>query len=423
MRSLSLRALAWILVLICAIVLTARVTLNGKRQEMDGQALTLLLDIGLDEQLVRLDAAHPSDRQAILEAMPSRLRETASLRPLSDLPETLRSPWVMEGRPIWFDHGEFWAQVGEEQLLHLGPFFTPPIDRANVAVGLVIVGVLSLLASLAIAAPLAQRIAHLTRASARVAGGRLSTRVNDTSGDALGDLARQFDAMTEALERQRDEQEAFFHALTHELATPQARLAFALELLEQAPEDNRPARAVAMRRELDELESLTGELLEWVRQAPAARSTQSLINITETLEDLVDRTPASGIEVRVELAAGASRMLMAEERGFQRALDNILRNAVRYARRQVRLRVVMGDEALEVWVEDDGPGIAESDRARVFEPFTRVDASRDRASGGLGLGLSIVQRIVARHGGSAAAYHSPELGGAALVTRWPNKSA
>jgi len=415
---MAFRALAWIVVLFITILLLARLTLASKRDEMNQHGLQLLMEMGLDEHLLALDKAHPADRPLLIEKIPHKLREGASLQALSALPAGLQRSWG-EGRPIWFDHGELWAQIGDEQLLHLGPFFSPPVNGRHFAMALATTGLLALLASLAIVAPLAQRITHLTRASAQVAVGQLNVRVGDTSRDTLGDLARQFDVMTEALERQRDEQEAFFHALTHELATPQTRIAFALELLERAGEEERPARAAAMRRELGELESLTDELLEWVRQAPAANSPRVLVDVDELLDDLVDRTSAPGIEVWVEMTAGVPHTILLEERGFQRAMDNVLRNAVRYASERVRLKVMNGGGVLEIWVEDDGPGIAEADRLRVFEAFTRVDPSRDRASGGLGLGLSIVQRIVTRHGGSAAAYHSPEFGGAALVTRWP----
>ncbi|MCH1994655.1 ATP-binding protein, partial [Achromobacter xylosoxidans] len=107
-------------------------------------------------------------------------------------------------------------------------------------------------------------------------------------------------------------------------------------------------------------------------------------------------------------------------RNMTRALSNLVQNAVRYARERVEVALLPTcDGGFELIVDDDGPGIPPTDRERVFEPFIRLDESRDRGTGGAGLGLAIVQRVAASHGGSIRVCDSP-LGGARFVLRWPD---
>jgi len=108
-----------------------------------------------------------------------------------------------------------------------------------------------------------------------------------------------------------------------------------------------------------------------------------------------------------------------DPRLLARALLNLIRNAARYARNTITLRIEAGQAgALCVVVEDDGPGIPVSDRARVFEPFLRLDASRDRHTGGFGLGLAIVRRIALVHGGEVQLDAAPS-GGARFTVSLP----
>ncbi|MFK7928637.1 MAG: ATP-binding protein, partial [Myxococcota bacterium] len=275
-----------------------------------------------------------------------------------------------------------------------------------------------LLTSIGIAAPLVSRLRRLTTASQEVAGGNLGVRVRDKSNDAIGKLAQQFDKMTATLQRQHEEQASFLQGVTHELATPLARLEFALELLEQAPDDDsRANRTDALRRELGELGALADEILEWSCQSPDAVVEPEPIDLVDVVRDLIERTPTNG--THIALNAPESESVAGELRSVQRALDNVLRNALSYADSRVLVRVKATAEHVEVWFEDDGPGVPETHRTRIFDPFTRADSSRDRRTGGAGLGLSIVRRIVERHGGEASAHRSGTLGGAAILIRLP----
>ncbi len=101
-----------------------------------------------------------------------------------------------------------------------------------------------------------------------------------------------------------------------------------------------------------------------------------------------------------------------------RVLDNLVNNALRYCQQRIEIRFTSDGFRGVLTVDDDGPGIPENERNRVFEPFVRLDPSRDRATGGCGLGLAIVSSVAVAMGGSVAARQSP-LGGARFEFSWP----
>ena len=113
----------------------------------------------------------------------------------------------------------------------------------------------------------------------------------------------------------------------------------------------------------------------------------------------------------------------AEPRYLHRALQNLLSNAIRYAETRVRVSYRVSLDRCQVDVEDDGPGVPEDRWERLFTPFFRVDDSRTRVTGGHGLGLSIVRRIIRWHGGRVSIARSQALGGACFTLAWPRRQA
>ena len=422
-HSLTLRAALWMGAGLAVILSAGALHLSERKRQFGEASLELLLMAGLGQQLDALEAAPAGARAELLQTWPPRLRDHARL--VAQAPQQECAEVQVGAFEAVFRDGDYWFPLEGGGAVHLSGVFFPSVgwqDHALMGglIGLVLMGVAG-----GFTGPLVRRLRRLRQISARVAAGDLRVRVDDPSSDAVGQLAREFDAMTGALARQRDERLAFFHAIAHELGTPMARMEFGLALLEAAGSaDERAARLAAVQRELEELGSLTAELVEWVRQDAASQPALEELDLDETLADLAarasfGRVALGDIELKVERAPGAPRAVRADRRGFVRAVDNVLRNALRYAEGAVHLRVEPGPGGVEVWVHDDGPGIPDDALGRVFEPFARVDTSRDRQSGGLGLGLAIVQRIVERHGGAVAAARSPRLGGAAVMTRWP----
>jgi signal transduction histidine kinase len=196
---------------------------------------------------------------------------------------------------------------------------------------------------------------------------------------------------------------------------------FAIELIETAKDDGqRKRRLEDLDAATEELDELVGELLTYVRMETLEpqRNVES-ISLLEVFDSLIPKYAALYPSVRFELSESIRRDkhgVLAEHTGFQRAMGNLLSNAGRHARRQVTVDAVCGNELVTLDIDDDGLGIPECDRARVFEPFQRLD---DGTNGhGVGLGLALVKRIVTQHGGMAEVLNSP-LGGCRIRTTWP----
>ena len=286
-----------------------------------------------------------------------------------------------------------------------------------IGVVLAILG-LPLLAGL-LAVAVDRSLRRVERASDALGRGNLRARVESGSGGAT-ELAERFNAMAERVERLVKSRDELVQAVSHELGSPLSRLRFHLELLETEPEPRREERLHTMARELDTLDELVAELLSYIQSDDLATDIRAfepgplIVDLAElaTLEAVETRP----VEVELELREDADGV--ADVRLFQRAVENLLRNAVQHAGTRVVLELSQNGEGLHVTVHDDGPGIPEDLRDQVKLPFFRLESDRGRKTGGAGLGLAIVTRIVERHGGQLTIGASP-LGGAAVRTSWP----
>ncbi|MCK5921453.1 MAG: hypothetical protein KAG66_10970, partial [Methylococcales bacterium] len=209
----------------------------------------------------------------------------------------------------------------------------------------------------------------------------------------------------------------------HELKTPVARLRFAHEMLREQPDKSDQKRYLQnIDRDLGELESLIDELLTHARydraDYPIHPDRHGLLDWLESLLlEFSDLFTQLKFNLNIDAGIETARF---DQRAMSRAIRNLLSNAVRYAKSKVELSVTQDTDRLYFRVDDDGCGVLEADRLKVFEPFVRLDSSRQRGSGGTGLGLSIVKRIVERHGGLVECAPS-NLGGAqftiSLITK------
>jgi two-component system osmolarity sensor histidine kinase EnvZ len=198
-----------------------------------------------------------------------------------------------------------------------------------------------------------------------------------------------FNAMQARIERVMGERTAMLGALSHDLRTPLARMRLRAEFLADEREQRR------MLRDLDEMEAMVNQSLDFLRDDSRTEPPTKL-DLAVLLQGIAEEQADLGREVAFHGPEHAT--IQARPLSLKRAIANIVENAVKYGTKaDIELR--LEGKAASVSVSDDGPGIPESLRERVFEPFYRAEASRNRETGGVGLGLSIARAVIRSHGG------------------------
>jgi signal transduction histidine kinase len=271
-----------------------------------------------------------------------------------------------------------------------------------------------------LARPLVRHIYHLAHVSREIGAGRLDVQADENAPAPLGKLAEDVNQMARQLGQLAQEQQAMTGAVAHELRTPIANLRFALDLTRDCDDVERLREQIAeMDVDIDALDDLVDELLTYarLRQSGVAVS-QKAILLKPVLAQLLNKLEPLQPALQYQLDCEEGVQLDGNERDLLRAVSNLLRNAQRYAHKHVQVSVALSTDWVTLAVEDDGPGIPPSERERVLLPFTRLDQSRNRTSGGFGLGLAIVQRIVQQHHGRIVVEDSA-LGGIRFCMRFP----
>ncbi|EQB01094.1 ATP-binding protein [Sphingobium baderi] len=202
-------------------------------------------------------------------------------------------------------------------------------------------------------------------------------------------VAAAFNAMQARLLDQVNERIQALAAVSHDLRTPIARLR-----LRAANVRNQELRA-AIGHDIDEMEAFMRSILDFLRGADPEE--ERLIDLASLVVTIVHDAQDMGSAVHYE--GPASLELVTRPIKLQRAIDNLVQNAIRHAG-QAEIRLSQGDDGVRIVVEDQGPGIPVDQLDTVFEPFRRLEGSRNRNTGGAGLGLAIVRRSITRLGGS-----------------------
>ena len=241
----------------------------------------------------------------------------------------------------------------------------------------------------------------------------LSTANNTTQ---LTSLAKNLDDMSSRLSGLIRSQKELIAALSHEMRTPLARIRFALAVL--GNRDNVREQIEELNDDVQEIDQLIGRMLDYARlDHPDLRMNWQLVPLEPWLTRTIDkyRQPDRELTIIKDEAIESAWM---DPRLMSLALSNLVANACRYAKDKVRCTVSHRDARYQIDVEDDGKGIPDADRESIFKAFTRIDDSRNRNTGGYGLGLAIVSRIATLHGGTVVAEASEKLGGARFTVRW-----
>jgi two-component system osmolarity sensor histidine kinase EnvZ len=205
--------------------------------------------------------------------------------------------------------------------------------------------------------------------------------------------------MRDRLKRQMSQRTAMLAGVSHDLRTPLTRMRLQIELMRRAPE------STELSRDIDDMEEMLEAYLAFARGEEAEAAVP--VNLGDLLEELA--AAARRQSPSVTLASPPSVDVIMRRNAMKRCLNNLIGNALRYGNR-ASIAASVQDHAVTITVDDDGPGIEESRREEMFRPFTRLEESRNPATGGVGLGLTIARDIARAHGGDVALEDGP-LGG------------
>ena len=272
--------------------------------------------------------------------------------------------------------------------------------------------------------PLERKLQLIQVGVNEVSEGNLDIQVQVVGQDEIARLSATFNAMTAHIKRLIESQRELTRAVSHELRTPVARIRFAVDMLaDTEDEDSRFMQRDYIDEDIESLNGLIDEMLTYAKlEEGSPKLDLESVNLKELVEQIVRETNALGKDIKiVGNPPNAKVTAVADRRYLHRVIQNLAGNALRYAETTIIISAGVKKGNAFVSVEDDGQGIPEEDREKVFIPFSRLDDSRTRASGGYGLGLSIVSRIAFWFSGTMSVDESPEFGGARFVMTWPVK--
>jgi signal transduction histidine kinase len=266
---------------------------------------------------------------------------------------------------------------------------SPPTWPTEVFLGSLMALVTTSLAAAFIARRVARPLSQLAASASEAARGGAASRVPEEGPDDIRRAAHAFNAMTDQVSRTLESQRQLLSAVGHDLRTPITAMRINTEFVEDADIRDR------LEKNLEELQDLTEAVLSAARGVGWGQMRK--IDLAALVESLCSDLDEMGEPVSWEAHIAAPFSCRPNE--IRRALRNLIENAVAYGKRaKVHLQDATG--MYEILVEDDGPGIPDTDRVRVFEPFVRLEASRSAETGGSGLGLTLVKAIAEGHGGA-----------------------
>lgn len=298
----------------------------------------------------------------------------------------------------------------------------PPVGTWVIVVIYSALGLLMCVFMLVWALPIWRDLEALKTAALRMGQGDLQARARLSRHSSIRSLGDTFNQMSDRISALIGNQRELTNAVSHELRTPIARLSFELDMIDGEPDADARHRLVQdMKNDVAELDSMASELLMYARLEHKSEDVVLQPHDARAWLDSVVQHAAfeAGLSgVQCEIAQCDVAQVRLHQRYMTRALLNLLQNAIRHAGRRVQVGLSSpAPNEYVLTVDDDGPGVQLADRERIFEPFIRLDESRERGTGGTGLGLAIVSRVAHWHNGTAQASDSP-LGGARFVISW-----
>jgi two-component system sensor histidine kinase CpxA len=244
---------------------------------------------------------------------------------------------------------------------------------------------------------------QITQATAQIAEGKFDIRVSEGRRDELGSLGRAINRMAERLAGFVTGQKRFLGDIAHELCSPIARLQMAVGIIDERTAPAEKPYVEDMREEVQHMSDLVNELLSFSKASLGDTNIRlQPISVRAAVEKAVKREAHEDSRIQIEVPERL--WTIADPELLVRSISNLLRNALRYAgpAGPITIAARTEDESVELTVSDQGPGVPEAEISKLFDPFYRVDASRTRETGGIGLGLSIVKTCIETCRGTVA---------------------
>jgi signal transduction histidine kinase len=368
----------------------------------------------------QLEVAAPADRPAVASSLARRLGVEAGFLDESEIADL--APRDATPRELVDEHGNvyyLWHSSNLGGAIRLGPFVPPRESFATRFLPVLFYASILAIVGLWLR-PLLRDLRLLTNAARRFAVDYrepLDTAAHTTQ---LTTLASHLDDMSARVSQLIQSQKEMTAALSHEMRTPLARVRFAAAVLEGKVDESLRGQLRAVNTDVQQLDDLISDMLDYARlDHPGLRMERQETPLEPWLRHVAASGPPHQRRVSLVRENDLQSAWM-EPRLMELALSNLLANALRYARSDVRVTAARTGNLYRLVVEDDGDGIPEGDRATVFRAFARLDNSRNRDTGGFGLGLAIVARIAALHRGRVSAEASTALGGARIALEWPS---
>lgn len=311
------------------------------------------------------------------------------------------------------------------------PLFSPRLAGSVIRILLLIT--LSAIVCYALTRALTKRIRHLQQATQEIASGNYPTVISNTTPsrqDELGQLVQDFQQMADQLQEHSAARQQILSDISHELRSPLARMQVALEIArDNAPQAN--SHLDRIEKESNRMNDLIGQIIH-LQQTQMGNAIDDSEYQTLSLDALITDIIA---DVEYEYQQQHKRIewkkpdksvyLTAHAEQLASAIENLLRNAISHTQAGTIVNVVLVSQhpQITLTISDHGEGVATADLDKIFQPFVRLDNSRNRQTGGFGLGLSIAKAIIKQHHGSIHASHRQDgQPGLTMTVRLPNKT-
>jgi two-component system OmpR family sensor kinase/two-component system sensor histidine kinase RstB len=308
------------------------------------------------------------------------------------------------------------------KVIYLGPVEMPTRPKIKSIYRVVILGVFGIIIFIWLW-PMSRDLDQLKKATKAFGEGQFSTQVYDAKSSMMKPLMIKFNMMSSRIKHLIEAQKELTNAVSHELRTPLARTKFALQMMSCVKDEEKQEKyQKQIKSDVLELEELINEMLLY---ASFESEKPDLLLEKQSITDLIIYQIEShkGFQHEIEFINNAPALEVTFDRHFiDRALSNFISNGIKYGNGKVR--VTLSEEYINevphcsIAVEDNGEGVSDEFKDIIFDAFSRGDQSRNRETGGFGLGLAIVVRIMEWHRGQATIKDSP-LGGAKFKLFWP----